>query len=89
MSVWHEVEKPTGLICSRIDTFDRERLGKTCAGRAGVCSRTLRPHLQLSGRDPVSRKLWTQIAEPYPRNLSESLAYALLGDWRVKCTGVS
>lgn len=81
--------KATGLLCSRVDPFDRDRLSKMCGGKSGVCSRTGQRHLQLSGRDPKSNRLWTQIAEPYPTRLCEALAFAVLGRWRVLRTGVS
>ena len=43
-----------------------------CSGR-GVCSRTGRPHLELSGKAP-NGKFWTLIAQPYPRRLCKKLA---------------
>ena len=39
-----------------------------CRGR-GICSRTQRHHLRLTGMDPQSGRPWTLVAEPYPKPL--------------------
>ena len=75
-------KKATGLLCSRVDEFDAQRVSKTCQGRNGICSRTNLSHIQLLGGR------MTKLAEPYPKALCDHLAYVLLGDWRLKRTGV-
>ena len=53
---------------------DDSRLHKQCTGRAGICSATGKPHIVLSGSDPISHRLWTSIAEPYPRRFAKLFA---------------
>ena len=55
---------------------DLHRLTHTCAGKTGICSRTGKPHFQLTGSQ--GGVPWTKIAEAYPKLLRDSLAYALL-----------
>ena len=40
-----------------------------CQVRHGMCSLSGKPHIVLKGCDPVSKRLWTKIAEPYPPKL--------------------
>ena len=58
-------------------------LDKRCTGRSSLCSRTSKYHIQLSGTDPVSKRLWTSIAQSYPKRHSASLAKSLstASDW--------
>ena len=37
-----------------------------CCGRQGFCSFSGKPHIVLTGVDPLSGILWTRLAEPYP-----------------------
>ena len=37
-----------------------------CTCRKGLCSFSDKPHIVLTGHDPVSGILWTRLAEPYP-----------------------
>ena len=44
-----------------------------CTGSHGVCSRSLRPHLQLAGRSPQGNS-WASIAATYPRKWARQFA---------------
>ena len=55
-----------------VSSLSRKRSGKK------VCSRTGAPHIQLSGTAPDGR-FWTLVAQPYPTQLCEVMARALLG----------
>jgi hypothetical protein len=52
VSSWHAID------CPKFKT--------TCSGRKGICSATGKPHVIFKGADPVSKQLWTHIAQPYP-----------------------
>ena len=52
-------------------------LAKKCSGPRGLCSRTLRPHLELSGRAPGG-KHWTAIAAAYPAAFARAAAAILV-----------
>ena len=56
---------------------DQDALHLKCSGR-GKCSRTGRPHLILQGVDPVSRRLRTELANPYPKSFARACALALM-----------
>ena len=45
-----------------------------CTGRHGLCSLSGRHHIVLTGSDPVSKRLWTNIAQEYPRRFCEVFA---------------
>jgi len=45
-----------------------------CTGLKGLCSKTGKHHIVLKGTDPVSKRLWTKVAEPYPRHLCKLYA---------------
>lgn len=49
-----------------------------CCGRNGVCSLTHKHHIILSGSDPVSKQLWTHLAQPYPARFSHAAASAMI-----------
>ena len=49
-----------------------------CCGRNGVCSLTHKHHIILSGSDPVSKQLWTHLAQPYPARFSHAVASAMI-----------
>ena len=49
-------------------------LSRLCRGRRGCCSFSDRPHITLTGKDPISRRLWTKIAEPYPTPMCTAFA---------------
>jgi hypothetical protein len=49
-----------------------------CKGRGGICSRTGKHHIILSGKDPKSSQLWTQLAQPYPVQFARFLANLLI-----------
>ena len=52
-------------------------LAKKCSGPRGLCSRTARPHLELSGRAPGGRH-WTSIAAAYPAAFARAAAAILV-----------
>ena len=52
-------------------------LAKKCGGPRGFCSRTLRPHLELTGRAPGG-KHWTSIAAAYPDAFARAAAAILV-----------
>ena len=49
-------------------------LSLRCTGRKGFCSNTGKPHIELTGRDAVSKRLWTALAQPYPSSLARAVA---------------
>ena len=56
---------------------DLWELEKKCSGHRGICSRTARPHLELSGRAPGG-KHWTAIAAAYPAAFARAAAAILI-----------
>ena len=52
-------------------------LNKRCCGHKGICSATSKPHIVLTGQDPVTKQLWTHLAQPYPVKFSFAGATAL------------
>ena len=66
--------KATGLLCAFVNTALIER---RCTGCRGICSRTGRKHVQLSGTDPKTGQFLTHLAEPYPRGLCSAIVKAL------------
>ena len=59
---WRKRTKIATWNTHELDSFERH-----CTGKQGLCSRTQRPHIVLTGTDRASGRLWTQVAEPYPR----------------------
>ena len=57
---------------------DHTSLTYLCQGRKGICSRSLVHHIVLSGQDPVSKQLWTHLAQPYPKGFACAAAQALI-----------
>ena len=49
------------------NTHELDFIERHCTGKQGLCSRTQEPHIVLTGTDRSSGRLWTQVAEPYPR----------------------
>ena len=47
---------------------------KTCSGRNHMCSASNRHHIILKGADPVSKQLWTHLAQPYPVRFCKAAA---------------
>jgi hypothetical protein len=69
--------KSTKLVFGNVPEAALEDLKlRRCGGR-GVCSRTGKPHLVLSGTAP-NGKFWTLIAQPYPKLLCKMMVQALL-----------
>ncbi len=54
------------------------QLQKVCAGHGGRCSKSGKFHIVLSGSDPVSKQLWTHLAQPYPAKFAEAAAAAMI-----------
>ncbi len=68
-------KKPRSFICGHVDPLDLVRLGRRCSGR-GCCSRTGRPHVQLTGSHHTGIPM-TKFAEPYPTSLCTTLSHIL------------
>ena len=68
--------KRTWLVCGNMDEADSEHLSRVCSGTKGICSRTERHHIQLSGKNEQNVS-WTRVAQPYPTRLATALARAL------------
>ena len=67
--------KATGLLCgfANVAPIDRR-----CSGCRGTCSRSGKPHQQLSGVDPSTKQFWTHVAEPYPRGLCTAMVQVMV-----------
>ena len=50
---------------------------RMCHGRKGICQFTGKPHIVLSGADPVSKRNWTSLAGKYPEPMGRTVATAL------------
>ena len=72
-TIW---KKPTSFLTGNVDSLDLHRITKVCRGPKGICSRTSRPHFQLTGSRNDGTP-WTKVAEPYPANLCKALAHVL------------
>ena len=70
--------KTTKLLSGHLDSFGRDRLSQRCSCSGGCCSRSGRPHIQLSGKSP-SGPPWTAIAEHYPRELCHEIVAVTMG----------
>jgi hypothetical protein len=68
--------KRTRLLRGNLDTQDLQRWQRTCIGNTGICTRTHKPHFQLTGSDKQSIP-WTRVAMPYPDRLCHDLAFVL------------
>ena len=79
--------KRTKLWCW--NTAVPDSLKKMCSGRHGMCSRSLRPHTILEGVDPVTKRLRTLQANPYPLSFAQGGASMMvdsverLAEWKV------
>ena len=49
-----------------------------CCGKKGFCSHSGKRHIVLEGKDRVSGKPWTTLAQPYPKPLARKLALLLV-----------
>lgn len=83
---WRKATKVATWHCQRVLAPPR------CRGHGGVCGFSARPHVILSGRDPVSGCLWTRRAQCYPKRFASWAArvvtrsadhWALLNSFRV------
>ena len=69
--------KPTGILCGNMPDHMLKDLERLCACKGNICSRTHKPHLQLTGTAPCG-KPWTAVAQVYPRGLCAALAKLLV-----------
>ena len=67
--------KRTKFLCGNIAPADLHRIDRRC-NNSSICSRSGRPHFQLTGKGPNNVN-WTTIAQPYPKQLCDGLAYSL------------
>lgn len=74
--------KRTRLLGGNIDLCDFQRCEKICTGRKGLCSRTHKPHVHLTGSSSKGIPM-TRLAQPYPAGLCHDLAHALLAPFRL------
>ena len=71
-TAWQKRQK---FLCGNIAPADLHRIDHRC-NNSGICSRSDRPHFRLTGKGPNNIN-WTTIAEPYPKQLCDGLAYSL------------
>lgn len=57
---------------------DSGGLMKICSGRGGICQRTGKPHLVLSGTNPATNKPMTSSAQEYSKAFAEEAASVLM-----------
>ena len=69
-------KKPTTVLAGNIPSHLLDTLRKTCTGHNGICCRTNKKHLQLTGAAPCG-KPWTAVAQVYPKGLCVVLAKLL------------
>ena len=53
-------------------------IDKRCHGKKGICSRTCKPHIILTGVSKQHKKLWTAVAQEYPIKLARLFARKLI-----------
>ena len=63
---WRKRTRIVAWSCTKMPFSAEHR----CKGRQTLCAFSHKPHIILSGVDPVSRVLWTHLAEPYPRRFA-------------------
>lgn len=66
---------------TRIQTWNAQEcidLNVCCSGHKGLCSRTGKRHIILKGQDPVSKQLWTHLAQPYPLSFCHKAAKTMI-----------
>ena len=68
--------KRTKVVCWHC--IDTSSLCCLCSGRRGICSRTGKAHIVLSGSCNHSKKLWTSLAQESPKKLSDQIALLLV-----------
>lgn len=74
--------KRTKFLVGNLCEDDIARCRRLCQGPPGICSRTHKHHLQLTGS--ASNGIpWTRIAQPYPKQLCHHLAHALVNKYIV------
>ena len=57
---------------------DCSLMNQCCQGRNGWCPLNQRFHIALKGQDPVSKQLWTHLAQPYPTRFAAAGAKLLI-----------
>ena len=70
-------KKPTAILAGNVPSHLLDPICKTCSGSSGICSRTKKAHLQLTGTAPCG-KPWTAVAQVYPKGLCVALARLLV-----------
>jgi len=68
--------KATRLVHVHIPPSLREALELRCSGKR-FCSASSKPHIQLSGVDPVSKMFWTTLSQSYPKRFARAIANSL------------
>jgi len=69
---WRKRTRILAWHCCSCDSLERK-----CSGHKGICSRSRKPHIVLSGSCKGSGKLWTAIAQEYPSKLCDVIAATL------------
>ena len=70
-------KKPTRLLCAHVNQEDIIKLTRRCRPKGCICSRTGKPHWQLSGGGPGGLRR-TRIASEYPPGLARAMVSTLL-----------
>ena len=60
------------------NAVDCPGLNVTCCGHGGICSLSGKFHVVLKGADPISKQLWTHIAQPYPMRFAACAAKLMI-----------
>ena len=68
--------KATRFICWNCNYIFS--LSERCTGRQGICSRSHKHHIVLSGTSKEHGLLWTTIAKGYPKRLAKALGDSLI-----------
>ena len=63
-------KKPTRLV---FWNFIAPTLEQRCQGSRGVCSKSLRPHVEITGKDPISGQFRSALAAQYPLGFAQAL----------------
>ena len=69
---WRKITRLVHWNCAMLS-----EIRSLCQGAQGMCSATHKHHVMLRGNHPVSHRLWTKIAEPYPTALCRDVSKLL------------
>ena len=75
--------KATQFLMVGIPTALQARLKKRCSGKT-ICSSSNKPHIVLTGVDPISRRFWTSLAQTYSRTFARTIADVLAQSFEQK-----